>query len=235
MSKIRQSSAFDHPLKTFLGVHFVLIGFDPIHKIKVLSKLVDGGGVDVGQDGPNCTHVIVDQLVYDDPICVAARTDGKILVTSLWVDHSSDIGMPVNPSSIVYRPLRDLNGIPGAKSLIVCLTGYQRQDRDDIMTMVGLMGANFSKPLVASKVTHLVCFKFEGEKYELAKKTKKIKLVNHRWLEDWYGLVCTSILKHLYFVFSNSLLSLLLETIAASTSPHLFCLQFKGLGNSSGN
>lgn len=102
---------------------------------------------------------------------------------------------------IMYRPLRDLNGIPGAKSLIICLTGYQRQDRDDIMvciakisfltifmscyrshwgwifhvicdltveycfhsqTMVGLMGAQFSKPLVANKVTHLVCYKFEG-------------------------------------------------------------------------
>lgn len=25
-----------------------------------------------------------------------------------------------------------------------------------------------------------------GEKYELAKKLTKIKLVNHRWLEDWY-------------------------------------------------
>ncbi|KAK9147020.1 hypothetical protein Sjap_006923 [Stephania japonica] len=46
------------------------------------------------------------------------------------------------------------------------------------------MGAHFSKPLVANKVTHLICYKFEGEKYELAKKLKKIKLVNHRWLED---------------------------------------------------
>lgn len=34
---------------------------------------------------------------------------------------------------IMYRPLRDLNGIEGAERLIVCLTGYQRQDRDDIM------------------------------------------------------------------------------------------------------
>lgn len=34
---------------------------------------------------------------------------------------------------VLYRPLRDLNGIPGAKSFIVCLTGYQRQDREDIM------------------------------------------------------------------------------------------------------
>jgi len=36
----------------------------------------------------------------------------------------------------MYRPLRDLNGIPGAKNLIMCLTGYQRQDRDDIMVCV---------------------------------------------------------------------------------------------------
>ena len=27
---------------------------------------------------------------------------------------------------------------------------------------------------------------YVGEKYELAKKVKMIKLVNHRWLEDWY-------------------------------------------------
>lgn len=98
---------------------------------------------------------------------------------------------------IMYRPPRDLTGIPGAKSLILCLTGYQRQDRDEIMVcrfqlsfflqdlnscfsissyatllidsffffqiMVGLMGANFSKPLVANKVTHLICYKFEGK------------------------------------------------------------------------
>lgn len=25
------------------------------------------------------------------------------------------------------------------------------------------MGANFSKPLVANKVTHLICYKFEGK------------------------------------------------------------------------
>ncbi|XP_031273937.1 BRCT domain-containing protein At4g02110-like [Pistacia vera] len=170
--------------KPFLGVRFVLFGFDPINEHQVRSKVVHGGGVDVGRYGQNCTHVIVDRITYDDPICVAARNDGRTLITSLWVDHSYDVGMPVDANSVMYRPLKDLNGIPGAKGLVVCLTGYQRQDREDIMTMVGLMGALFSKPLVANKVTHLVCYKFEGEKYELAKKMKKIKLVNHRWLED---------------------------------------------------
>ncbi|XP_068311924.1 BRCT domain-containing protein At4g02110 [Pyrus communis] len=172
------------PAKTFVGVRFLLLGFDPFDEHQVRSKLVDCGGEDVAHYSPNCTHVIVDKIVYDDPVCVAARNDAKTLVTALWVHHSFDVGLPIDPTSIIYRPLRDLNGIPGAKRLIVCLTGYQRQDRDDIMTMVGLMGARFSKPLVANKVTHLVCYKFEGEKYELAKKIPKMKLVNHRWLED---------------------------------------------------
>jgi topoisomerase (DNA) II binding protein 1 len=33
--------------------------------------------------------------------------------------------------------------------------------------MVGLMGAQFSKPLVANKVTHLICYKFEGVVFDL--------------------------------------------------------------------
>ncbi|KAM1207767.1 hypothetical protein COP2_008565 [Malus domestica] len=182
--------------ETFAGVRFLLLGFDTFDEHQVRSKLVDCGGVDVAHYSPNCTHVIVDKIVYDDPVCVAARNDAKTLVTALWVHHSFDVGLPVDPASIIYRPLRDLNGIPDAMGLIVCLTGYQRQDRDDIMTMVGLMGAKFSKPLVANKVTHLVSLTFvlkvtkqiifilSGEKYELAKKIPKMKLVNHHWLED---------------------------------------------------
>ncbi|OIV91001.1 hypothetical protein TanjilG_16961 [Lupinus angustifolius] len=173
-----------YPSQVFRGVHFTLFGFNPVSESNIRFKLVNGGGVDAGKYGANCSHVIVDKIAYDDPVCVAARKDGKTLVTALWVDHSADIGMPVDPASVMYRPLKDLNGIPGAQKLIMCLTGYLRQDRDDIMTMVGLMGAHFSKPLVANKVTHLICYKFEGEKYELAKKMGTIKLVNHRWLED---------------------------------------------------
>ncbi|PON61686.1 Zinc finger-domain containing protein [Parasponia andersonii] len=179
----------NQPVGAFCGVWFVLVGFDPINEHKIRFKLVEGGGVDAGQYSRNCTHVIGDKIVYDHPLCVTAREDGKIVVNGLWVDHSFDSGTPNDHSMIMYRLPKDLNGIPGAKSLIMCLTGYQRQDRDDIMAMVRLMGAQFSKPLVANKVTHLICYKFEGEKYELAKRLPQIKLVNHRWLEnclrDW--------------------------------------------------
>ncbi|KAG7553271.1 BRCT domain [Arabidopsis thaliana x Arabidopsis arenosa] len=168
----------------YSGVQFALVGFNPVHGNSLRSKLVSNGGVEVGQYSQSCTHLIVDKLVYDDPICVAARNSGKVVVTGSWVDHTFVIGMLVNANSLLFRPLRDLNGIPGSKTLVVCLTGYQGQDREDIMTMVGLIGGQFSKPLVANRVTHLICYKFEGEKYELAKRIKRIKLVNHRWLED---------------------------------------------------
>ncbi|KAG6432713.1 hypothetical protein SASPL_104298 [Salvia splendens] len=178
------SSAYDDPSKAFVGIRFVLFGFDAVREEEVRSMLLEGGGVDTVNYGPYCNHVIVDKLVFDDPICVAARRDGKVLVNGLWVEHSYDSGMPVDPNRVLYWPMRDLNGIPGAKSLVMCLTGYQRQDGDDIMNMVSLMGANFSKPLIANKVTHLICYKFEGEKYELAKKIGFAKLVNGLWLEN---------------------------------------------------
>lgn len=41
-------------------------------------------------------------MVQDDSICVAARADGRVLVTGLWVDHSFDIGMPVDPTSVSF-------------------------------------------------------------------------------------------------------------------------------------
>ncbi|KAJ0683301.1 putative BRCT domain-containing protein [Helianthus annuus] len=60
----------------------------------------------------------------------------------------------------MYVPVRDLNGILGATSLVICLTRYQRENQEDIMTMVQLMGAQVLEPLIVTKVTHLICYKF---------------------------------------------------------------------------
>ncbi|CAN1293193.1 BRCT domain-containing protein At4g02110 [Linum perenne] len=147
--------------KPFRGLRFLLCGFDPINRQQVRSKLLSGGGV----ESQNYTHLIVDNTIYDDPACVSARNDGKAVITGLWVDHSFDIGLVVDSTSIIYQPPKDLNGIPGADRLFICLTGYQRQDREDIMTMVSLMGARFLKHLVAKDVTHLICYKFEGTSF----------------------------------------------------------------------
>ncbi|PWA54478.1 BRCT domain, Zinc finger, RING/FYVE/PHD-type [Artemisia annua] len=171
MDLSHQTSPFNRQSQQplFAGIRFVLFGYDPITRAQVSRKLVSGGAVDAGIYSADCTHVIVNNIEYDDPVCVAARRDGKILVSGLWVDHSFDVGGPMLTDSVIYVPPRDLNGIPGAKSLVVCLTGYQREDREDIMVMVDLMGAKFTKPLKADTVTHLICYKFEGVTFFLKK------------------------------------------------------------------
>lgn len=167
----------------FQGVRFFLAGFDPSAEIQYATEIQNNGGFNVGRYDASCTHVIVHGLTYDDPICAAAKKDKKTLVTDLWVVDALDTGMLVDSSKILYKPVRDLNGIPGSKSLCICLTGYQSQDRSNIMRMVDMMGARFTKPLIAKVVTHLICYKFEGDKYKLAKQMG-LKLVSHRWLED---------------------------------------------------
>ncbi|XP_068660363.1 BRCT domain-containing protein At4g02110-like [Aristolochia californica] len=167
----------------FSGVRFVLIGFDSISEAQFSAEIVNNGGVDVGRYDPSCTHVIVHGRLHDDPICVAARSDGKTLVTDLWVEDSLDMGNLADANRVLYQPVQDLKGIPGSESLCMCLTGYQGTKRDNVMKMVEMMGAKFLKPLIAARVTHLICYKFEGEKYELAKRTN-IELLNHQWLED---------------------------------------------------
>ncbi|KAF7013898.1 hypothetical protein CFC21_027946 [Triticum aestivum] len=170
--------------RLFAGVRFALVGFDPASESQYRSEIVRRGGADAGGHGAaGCTHVVVFGLVYDDPVCVAAREGGKKVVTELWVDDSLDAGVIADADRVLYKPVRDLEGIPGSQSLNICLTGYQKNGREDIMKMVTLMGAQFSKPLISHKVTHLICYKFEGEKYELAKMVN-INLVNHQWLED---------------------------------------------------
>ncbi|KAK1614536.1 hypothetical protein QYE76_020053 [Lolium multiflorum] len=177
------SSPDDDDRNLFAGVRFVLLGFDSVSESQYRAEMVRRGGADAGRLGGACTHVVACGRVYDDPVCVAARAQGHKVVSELWVDDSLDRAVLADADRVIYWPTRDLKGIPGSDELRICLTGYQRNDREDIMKMVALMGAHFSKPLVGGVVTHLVCYKFEGEKYDLAKKVK-IKLTNHRWLED---------------------------------------------------
>ncbi|KAL6310938.1 hypothetical protein AAG906_024583 [Vitis piasezkii] len=56
--------------------------------------------------------------------------------------------------------LKTMHHPPDVQSIMKCIRFI-----DDVMTMVGLMSAQFSKPLVASKATHLVCHKFKRYLY----------------------------------------------------------------------
>ncbi|XP_056686266.1 BRCT domain-containing protein At4g02110 isoform X2 [Spinacia oleracea] len=168
----------------FFGLRLFLAGFTPQQYLLDKSRIISEGGVVFDEYSPDCTHVVVQNIALDDPICVTARRDGKTVVTNVWLNDSLEYGELLGIGNILYKPPKALTGIPGANELVICLTGYQGLPREDLKMMVSVMGAQISKPLVVKRVTHLICYKFEGEKYDLAKKMNLTKIVNHQWVVD---------------------------------------------------
>ncbi|KAL3525792.1 hypothetical protein ACH5RR_014164 [Cinchona calisaya] len=72
--------------------------------------------------------------------------------------------------------------IKGMENVVATVTGYTGTERFNLIKLISIAGGNYVGRMSKS-ITHLVCWKFEGKKYELASEFETV-IVNHQWIED---------------------------------------------------
>ena len=181
----------DEPCDPFMAGltfhHAPVAGKDAADVQEYVKAMQRAGAVVTPHHDARVTHVVLSKTgpagSEDEALHKAAGRAGSRVVSWFWIQECLKANelVPVD-DSVLFRPLPSLEGLPEMRDLKVCVTGYTGDRRAELITIVGLLGAEYMRAL-DRRSTHLVCYEFEGAKWAKANQTKLQKIVSHRWLE----------------------------------------------------
>ncbi|ETS83413.1 hypothetical protein PFICI_05289 [Pestalotiopsis fici W106-1] len=180
--------------KPFEGVVVCCTSIPPEHRANRVKEL---GGVHKYDLTPDVTHLIVgdyDTAKYrhvarERPDIKAMAASWISAVRSYWV-KDQEFDYNALEAEHQLKPFESSGGLAMSnvpeeqerQKLLICLTGFEEQDRHYIEETVTANGGNYMGDL-SRKVTHLIVCKPEGKKYQAAKNWN-ITTVSIEWLDD---------------------------------------------------
>ncbi|KAM0886408.1 hypothetical protein ACQ4PT_029696 [Festuca glaucescens] len=158
--------------RLFPNMRFKL--FD-INADKLEKAIENEGGVCV-RNIDNATHLVVNTktITFSEGLCEASRRYRIPVVTKFWVDQALKFKELPDYTKVIYRPSKQIDGIPGCSSFKIASKGYTKHEYEEIKHITKIIGASLEDEWT-ERATHIVCEKLDGA-----------DLVNqNRWGTTW--------------------------------------------------